>query len=204
MMSSTIMIVDLDPLTSLGIRTVLSGAAEHTAVEHADNRDRVVARARNGAVDLAIFDPCWPNLDDGLRFCRSLKALESPPYLLALSRLDSRRDLMYCLLAGVDSFVSAFERPERLIATIRTTLTGRREWVFDVRAHHRRNRVDERAGLTPRELEVLWMVRERYTNRQVASSLSISPYTVKNHVAAILRKLGMTRRAELFAEPALG
>src|SRR4051794_6964520 len=124
-MSSTIVIVGLDPLMSLGIQTVLSAISDHAVVEHIEDGDRAVALAHDGAVDLAIVDPCRPNLDEGLRFCRRLKEVRSPPYLLALARLTSTRDVMYCFLSGVDSFVSNVERPERLVSAVTSTLAGR-------------------------------------------------------------------------------
>jgi DNA-binding CsgD family transcriptional regulator len=52
--------------------------------------------------------------------------------------------------------------------------------------------------LTPRELEILWMVADRLTNGQIACYLGISANTVKNHVAALLRKLGVQSRADLY------
>nr|WP_269454280.1 helix-turn-helix transcriptional regulator [Saccharothrix espanaensis] len=56
----------------------------------------------------------------------------------------------------------------------------------------------------PREQEVLWMLSERCTNGQIARSLGISTNTVKNHVAAILRKLGLRSRFDLFSRTAPG
>jgi NarL family two-component system response regulator LiaR len=119
--------------------------------------------------------------------------------VLALSELRDKHDLMYCYLAGVDSFVSTHEHPDRLLSAVRSTLGGRREWILGASGGHTRDDTGSTAGLTPREVEVLWMVRGRCTNGQIGTALHISPNTVKNHVAAILRKLGARRRSDLFS-----
>jgi DNA-binding NarL/FixJ family response regulator len=194
-----IALVDLPPLTALGIRTALSSAHEPVHIDVVGQRADLVDLARDGRFDLGIVDPSRPTLRAGLKLCQDVKALRRPPYLLALSGLCDRRDLMYCLLAGIDSFVSCEEDPDRLVSAVRGTMQGHRQWILGRSGQPPTTDPDDSATLTPRELEVLWMVRDRYTNKQIASQLSISPNTVKNHVAAILRKLGVDRRSELFS-----
>jgi two-component system response regulator DevR len=194
-----ILLVGLSALTAFGIEAALSKLPAPAGIERFEHRDPALGRVRAGDVDLVILDPHQPTFGDGLKFCRELKELPSPPYTLALSEFRTRRDVMYCFLAGLDSFVSAHERPERLAAAVTSTLDGAREWLLGPPDDRRRPGLDGWDDLTPRELEVLWSVLEGHTNRQIASLLLISPNTVKNHVAAILRKLGLRRRTELFA-----
>jgi DNA-binding NarL/FixJ family response regulator len=193
-----IALVDLPPLTALGIRTALSSGHEPVRIEVVTQRTDLIDLAREGRIDLGIVDPSRPTLSAGLKLCQDVKALRRAPYLLALSGLCDRRDLMYCLLAGIDSFVSCDEDADRLVSAVRTTMQGRRQWILGRADQPSTADPDDSAALTPRELEVLWMVRDRYTNKQIGSQLSISPNTVKNHVAAILRKLGVDRRSDLF------
>jgi DNA-binding NarL/FixJ family response regulator len=194
----SLVLVDLPPLTALGARTVLSAVLDPARVEIVGDREDAIDRVRDHDVDLVIVDPRQPNLSDGLKFCKRLKDLRSPPYVLAFSWLKDNRDIMYCLLAGVDSFVSCDQPPDRLAAAVLSTVKGHREWILGQRGAGPAAGLDEVAELTPRERDVLWMLRERRTNQQIASALCISTNTVKNHVAAILRKLGMRRRSELF------
>jgi DNA-binding NarL/FixJ family response regulator len=194
-----IALVDLPPLTALGIRTALASSGEPVETEVVADRADLIELARDGKIHLGIVDPSRPTLRDGLRLCQEVKALRPAPYLLAFSGLWHQRDLMYCLLAGIDSFVSWHEHPERLVSAVRTTLQGHREWILGRNDEPPPTDLDGSAALTARELEVLWMVRDRYTNKQIASQLSISPNTVKNHVAAILRKLGVHGRSDLFS-----
>ncbi|MFI5913347.1 DNA-binding response regulator [Dactylosporangium sp. NPDC051541] len=195
----TILLVGLSALTAFGVEAALTKLPGPIGIERFGHRDPALGRVGAGDVDLVILDPHRPTFGDGLRLCRELKQLPSPPYTLALSEFRTRRDVMYCFLAGLDSFVSAHERPERLAAAVTATLGGDREWLLGPPDERRPPGLDGWDDLTPRELEVLWSVLEGRTNRQIASLLSISPNTVKNHVAAILRKLALRRRSELLA-----
>ena len=202
-MSRTVVVVDLPPLTALGIKIALASSAQPLVVEAVEHHEKVLALARNDEIDLAVVDPHRPTLSGGLKFCKELRKVRRPPYLLAFSGLHDRRDLMYCMLAGIDSFLSCHQGPERLVSAVESTLRGNREWILGPDDDLQPTDLNGLSELTPRELEVLWMVRERYTNRQIGSALSISPNTAKNHVAAILRKLGMRQRFELSSGAAL-
>jgi DNA-binding NarL/FixJ family response regulator len=197
-------LVDLPPLVALGIETALQSWEEPIRVDPVLLREKAISLAQDGHVDLVVVDPCRPTLSEGLEFCKELKAQNCPPYVIALTCLSDRRALMYCLLAGIDSFVSCDQPPQRFAAAARSTLTGNREWLLGSQAERPPTELTDAADLTPREQEVLWMLRERYTNQQIGSALSISTNTAKNHVAAVLRKLGLQRRSHLFRGPGTG
>lgn len=196
-MTLTILLIDLPPLTALGITAGLSRYTE-LVVEQAGPEEATVRLAGSDEIRLAIVDPYRPTLTDGLALCRRIKNVHTPPRVLALSNPTNSQDLIFFLLAGIDSFVWAHEHPERLALAVESTLAGRREWLLGPHGKDSFLAAGGPSTLTGREREVLWMVRERWTNRQIGSSLSISPNTVKNHVAAILRKLGVKRRSEIF------
>lgn len=192
-------LVGLSPLLSLGLKTALSKPSDSLDVGKLEtvDLDRAVELARNGEVDLFILDPYCPTLSDGIKFCQQLKDLHFRPRILAFCDFSTERDLTLCFLAGIDSFISSQERPERLASVVESTLNGKREWIISPVDNRQKRDIDDLTDLTPRELEVLWMVSDRFTNAQIGRSLFISPNTVKNHVAAILRKLGVKRRSEL-------
>jgi DNA-binding NarL/FixJ family response regulator len=202
--SGAILLVGLSPLTALGIAAALGDEVDPARIESIADPAAALERAREeGDVELAIVDPYVPSFRDGLRFCREVKELGQPLYILALSDFNTGHDLMFCLLAGVDSVVSSREPPDRMVSAVASTLRGRREWLL---GGAKERGITAEGGeweeLTPREVEILWLVRDGRTNRQIASSLVISPNTVKNHVAAILRKVGARRRSEIFPDVA--
>lgn len=198
-----VVLVGLPPLTALGIETALAASAGPVRIDQVKVPEKVICLARDGQVDLVIVDPHQPTLSDGLKFCRALKEVDPPPYLMALSCLSDRQAIMYCLLAGIDSFVSRDQGPDRFASAVRSTLVGNREWLLGS-PEDRPADLTDLDGLTPREQEVLWMLRERHTNQQIGSALSISANTAKNHVAAILRKLGLRRRSDLLTGTGVG
>jgi DNA-binding NarL/FixJ family response regulator len=191
--------VCLPPLTALGVRTALVAASQPFDVEVVESRDELLGLVGGREPGLAIVDPYRPDLSDGLRFCQQLKELPRPPGVLAFCDVRDRTDLMYCMLAGIDSAVSTQQPPGRLVDAVRSTLEGGREWMLGATMGRPDGTAKGLAELTSRELEVLWMVRERYNNKQIATLLSISPNTVKNHVAAIQRKLNTRHRSDLYA-----
>src|SRR5438874_8410335 len=117
-----VVLVGLPPLTALGIETALAASAEPVRIDQVEVPEKVISLARDGQVDLVIVDPHQPTLSDGLKFCRALKEVEPPPYLMALSCLSDRQAIMYCLLAGIDSFVSRDLGPDRFASAVRSTL----------------------------------------------------------------------------------
>jgi DNA-binding NarL/FixJ family response regulator len=194
-----VLLVGFSPVTALGIETALSDSLRAKACIRVDSPSLAIELAELGNVNMIITDPYRPTFDDGLRLCRKIKALALAPLILAFSELHARRALAFFHIAGIDSFVAATEPPERLASTAVSTLNGKCEWVFDSSDGRRSSSFNTLCSLTSREQEVLWMVSNRCTNEQIGRSLSISPNTVKNHVAAILRKLGAKRRSELFS-----
>lgn len=197
-----IMLSGVSPVTALGIETALRDATAGPCPEritHVGRPATVVETARAGDVDLVILDPTTPALSDGIALCRTLKQGAAPPRVLAFCALNSQRDLLFCHLSGIDSFVSAGEPPANLAAAVSATLRGKQVWLLGQPASQRRSETAMLDALTPRERDVLWLLLERCTNHQIARMLAISPNTVKNHVAAILRKVGVSRRSQLVA-----
>jgi DNA-binding NarL/FixJ family response regulator len=197
-----IALMNLPPFTSLGIEVSLSKSIEPVdffSLENSGNRKKCIELVRSHAVDLVIFNPYQPNLSSGLKFCTQVKELPYPPRILAFCEFTQKRDMMLCCLSGVDGFFSPQGSVERLGSVVLSTLDGVCEWVYSSVESTGATEPDGMFDLTRREQEVLWMVSDRYTNEQIGHSLSISPNTVKNHVASILRKMGAKRRSELFS-----
>ncbi|MGW7362152.1 helix-turn-helix domain-containing protein [Streptomyces sp. NPDC054841] len=193
-------------MIKLGIATALLEAPSFLASAHltdVDDPSDVHSLIRQGQVELVILDPTQPTLNAGLALCRELKGHSRPPSVLAFCQGVTPRDVLLSQLSGIDSFVHANEYPDRLATAVQSTLSGSREWLIGPLEGPSLPSAEELSLLTPREQEVLWLLAERCTNKQIACLLSISSNTVKNHVAAVLRKLSVRHRSELFAEISL-
>ena len=193
-------VVDDQALVRSGF-VVLLGSADDIEVvgEAADG-----AEARDMAVrerpDLAILDVKMPKLT-GLQATREIKAQAPDVAVLILSMHDDERYLFEALKAGASGYVLKAQADTDLLAAIRAverdepflTPEAQRALIKDVL---------ERGGdgdedLTPREEEIVKLVAEANTTKQIAEILHLSEKTVENHRANAMRKLGMRDRVEL-------
>ncbi|NDU71197.1 hypothetical protein GWI34_00955 [Actinomadura sp. DSM 109109] len=207
--SLRVVVYGFTPIMRLGLATALqhSPRVRPLHIEVTRSRDRLIEVPDCGGCDLLILDPACPSLSCGLRICRQVKSGEEPPRILAFSALSRSKELLMCQMAGIDSFVSSREGVERLAAAALSTVDGHREWLLGPAPRIEGDGLAAGAvdRLTSRQRQVLWLLFEHRTNHQIAETLCISPNTAKNHVTAILRKLGVSRRADLTpTQPAYG
>jgi DNA-binding NarL/FixJ family response regulator len=137
----------------------------------------------------------------GLQAAREIRAHSPDTRVLLLSMHDEERYFFEGLEAGAAGYVLKRAADTDLIDALRTVAAGRtflsgdaqellmREW--------KEGRAEPDDPLTPRELEVVKLIAEAYTNRQIAETLRLSEKTVESHRANVLSKLGMRDRVEL-------
>lgn len=192
-------VVGFAPVTAVGVVATLTGHLVDPVDASVISARHALRSSRQGEVELVVFDPARPTIESCFEFCRDVKRADNPPGLLAFGELRTDAQLRFCRLSGCDSFVDAGTAPERLAQVVAATLSGTREWLLGGSDADFGRASWKRSALTPREEEVLWLVSARCTNGQIGRMLGISSNTVKNHVAAVIRKLGVARRTELFA-----
>lgn len=159
----------------------------------------VVGQAGSGAVALRMWQHCRPNvclLDlsmpdiDGFETLRSIRRSQPDARVVILTSSDSARDADTALAAGASGYVTKTVEHEAVLEAIRAVHDGASGIRLGVAA-------TAAAGgslLSPRELEVLNLLRTGSTTDDIAAALGITARTVKFHVAAILEKLGADDR----------
>ncbi|MDQ4042051.1 MAG: response regulator transcription factor [Actinomycetota bacterium] len=198
-----ILIADDFAIVRQGLKKVLNAKPDLEVVAEAEDGREAVDKALKGDVHLAILDVSMPRMT-GIQAAAELQKRKPEPKILMLSMHDSEQFLFEALKAGASGYVlksgadtdivdacrAAMRGDSYLYPSAVTTLVrdyvergGRGEEQFDV--------------LTPRELEVLKLIAEAYTNKQIADALFISIKTVERHRQNILDKLGMRDRVEL-------
>jgi DNA-binding NarL/FixJ family response regulator len=173
----------------------------------------VVAEARDGAeavekaleedVHLAVLDVSMPRMT-GIQAAAELHKRKPELKTLMLSMHDSEQFLFEALKAGASGYVLKSGADTDIVDAVRAAMRGD-SYLYPsavtslVRDYvERGNRGDEEFDvLTPRELEVLKLIAEAYTSKQIADELFISIKTVDRHRQNILEKLGMRDRVEL-------
>jgi DNA-binding NarL/FixJ family response regulator len=170
----------------------------------ADGAEAVRLSAEHGP-DVVLMDVRMPVMD-GIEATRQIAAAtENGPRILILTTFDLDDYVYDALQAGASGFLLKDVRAETLFEAVRVVAGGeallaptitRRLIAEFARLRPRQVRPDALAELTPRETEILGLVAEGLSNREIAERLVLSDETVKTHVSHVLRKLGLRDRAQ--------
>lgn len=200
-----VLLVDDQALVRRGLRQLLELETDIEVVgEAADGRAALDLLASGVAPDVALVDVRMPGMD-GLELLARLRADHPGVAVLMLTTFDDDELLFGGLTGGADGFLLKGVEPDDLMRAIRSVL-GRTLVVDDHMAGRLidRLRPGEPASpppsvepLTDREIEVARMVAAGASNREIATTLFMAEGTVKNHVSAALRKLGLRDRTQL-------
>jgi DNA-binding NarL/FixJ family response regulator len=134
---------------------------------------------------------------EGTEVAQEIRRRGLPVRVLALSSYDDERYVRGMLEAGAAGYLLKDEAPEVIVAAVRTAARGEGYFSPPVAAKVAAWARGERpAGLTEREVEVLRLVAEGLSNKEIARILSITVRTVDFHISNILKKLDVTSRVE--------
>jgi DNA-binding NarL/FixJ family response regulator len=194
-----VLIADDHGIVRSGIRLLLERQADIEVVAEAADGAEARELAVRERPDLAILDVKMPKLT-GLQATREIKRQAPEVSVLILSMHDDERYLFEALKAGASGYVLKAQADTDLLAAIRAVERGepfltpeaQRTLIKDVLA-----RGSSGEELTPREEEIVKLVAEAHTTKQIAELLHLSEKTVENHRANAMRKLGMRDRVEL-------
>ena len=202
-LKTRILLADDHAMVRRGLRMVLDAEPDLQVVAETGDGADAVARALQDDVDLAILDITMPRMT-GLQATRELHHRRPKLRILILSMHENERYLYEALKAGASGYVVKKLADRDLVEACRATMRGEpflypAEITAVIRDHLSNARAGEqlRDPLTPRETEVIKLIAESYTNRQIAEALVISEKTVERHRANILEKLGMHDRVQL-------
>jgi DNA-binding NarL/FixJ family response regulator len=195
-----VMIADDHGIVRSGLRLLLEREPDIEVVGEASDGIEARKLAIAERPDLAILDVKMPKLT-GLQATREIREQAPEVSVLILSMHDDERYLFEALKAGASGYVLKRQADQDLIEAIRAVERGepfltpdaQRALIRDVLDRE----VDRSHELTPREEEVVKLVAEAHTNKEIAEILHLAEKTVENHRANAMRKLGMRDRVEL-------
>jgi DNA-binding NarL/FixJ family response regulator len=200
-----VLVVDDHPVVRQGLRAFLGSRSGIEVVGEAADGEAAVAAAADLRPDVVLMDLVMPGTD-GLEATRRITAAGGAPAVLVLTSFASDDQVIPAVRAGASGYLRKDVDPVDLEAAIRAVHRG--EGLLSPRLVAR-VMAEVRAGpedaglrsLTPREREVLALLAEGRTNRQLAEALTVSEKTVKTHVSSILAKLHLPDRtaAALYA-----
>jgi DNA-binding NarL/FixJ family response regulator len=197
-----ILLADDHAVVRRGLRLVLEGESDLQVVAEAGDGAEAVALALEEEVDLAILDVTMPRMT-GIQAARELSQRRPGLRMLMLSMHDNEQYFYEALKAGASGYVLKSAADRDLVEACRATMRGEsflypRAVTALIRDHLERGGGSERMEiLTPRELQVVKLIAEAHTSKEIAELLVISVKTVERHRENILDKLGMRDRVEL-------
>jgi DNA-binding NarL/FixJ family response regulator len=183
-----------------GVRRLLEVDGELEVVGEAATAAEALARIPPARPDVAVLDVRLPD-GDGIDVCREIRSLHPEVACLMLTSFSDDEALARAVLAGASGYVLKQIKGNELVTAVRAAASGERlinsaatRDVLDAlrRAHDEREGVDR---LTPREREILDLIAEGKTNREIGLDLFLAEKTVKNYVSNLLAQLGMGRRS---------
>ena len=198
-----ILIADDHSVVRSGLRKVLDAKADLEVVAEAEDGHEAVEKALKEDVHLAILDVSMPRMT-GIQAAAELHKRKPELRIVMLSMHDSEQFLFEALKAGASGYVLKSGADTDIVAAVRAAMRGDSFLYPSAVTTLVRDYVERRGEdaeqfevLTPREIEVLKLIAEAYTSKQIASTLFISIKTVERHRQNILDKLGMRDRVEL-------
>ncbi|MFI9204816.1 response regulator [Streptomyces sp. NPDC053048] len=196
-------VVDDEQLVRSGLRMILGTAPDIEVVADCGG-GQAVDTVLLGAPDVVLLDIRMPDVD-GLTVLRRLRALPHPPAVAMLTTFDADEYLAAALRGGAAGFLLKDTDPEQLVRAVRTLASGGN--VLDpgvtraviggyLAADAGATAAEAVQALTPREREVLALLGAGLANPQIAERMGLAPSTVKDHVRAVLGKLGGLNRVQ--------
>jgi DNA-binding NarL/FixJ family response regulator len=203
--SVRVLIADDQALVRGGFRMIIDDRDDLEVVGEAEDGEQAVSLADETKPDVVLMDVRMPRVD-GLEATRRIVASGSDARIIILTTHDLDEYVSEALRAGASGFLLKDVRPAALVDGIRVVARGDALLAPSVTRRlldRFAERLPERAGevlsfgeLTEREVEVLRLVALALSNAEIAKRLDVTEATVKTHVSAVLRKLGLRDRVQ--------
>ncbi|MBZ9595149.1 MULTISPECIES: response regulator [Streptomyces] len=195
-----VLLVDDHQVVRRGLRTFLEVQEDIEVVGEASDGEEGIARAEELRPDVILMDVKMPGTD-GIEALRRLRELANPARVLIVTSFTEQRTVVPALRAGAAGYVYKDIDPDALAGAIRSVHAGhvllQPEVAEVLLAQEEQSPAAGRPGaLTDREREVLGLIADGRSNREIARALVLSEKTVKTHVSNILMKLDLSDRTQ--------
>ena len=207
-----VLVVDDHPFFRQGLRDVLEAEQDLQVVGEAGDGEEALRRTRELTPEVVVMDINLPTLN-GIQVTRKLRAEKLKVNVVILTAYDDEEQVFHAIRAGASAYYPKDVTPDKLVAAIRQVNQGYyvigdlvmneaqlAPWLLKEtqRFGVASGDLDEEPfnPLSPREMEILQHITYGLSNKEIAQKLGISHQTVKNHITAILHKLGVADRTQ--------
>jgi DNA-binding NarL/FixJ family response regulator len=189
-----VLICDDHPVVRSGLRGMINSQPDLEVVAEAAEGSEAVALTDRFGPDVVLMDLRMPGMD-GVTATAGIKAGHPDTNVLILTTYNTDADILRALEKGATGFLLKDEREDRIFDAIREAARGRSALAPGVASRLvERLRGDAEAHVSDREIEILMLVAQGHSNREIARQLHISDSTVKAHMLHIFDKLGVADR----------
>lgn len=196
-----VFLMDDHELVRRGLVDLLKSEPNITVVGEAGTAAEALRRIPTSHPDVALLDGRLPD-GSGIDVCREIRSSHPEIRCVILTSFDDDEALFSAIMAGASGYLLKEVGGSSLVAGIRQVAEGRSlidpavtQKLLD-RLRNPIREVSKVDALTPREREILDLITDGYTNRQIGDKLFLAEKTVKNYVSILLTKLGMQRRTQ--------
>jgi len=200
-----VFLLDDHEVVRRGLADLLDAEPDISVIGDAGTVDQALARGPALRPDVAVLDVRLPD-GDGISVCRELRSQMPELACLMLTSFDDEEALLDAIMAGASGYVLKQIKGSDLVSAVRTVASGQSMLDPATTARLMRSlRADpvqtpsvpsELESLSPRERDILALIGDGLTNREIGKKLYLSEKTVKNHISRLLAKLGVQRRVQ--------
>ena len=199
--SIKVVIVDDHTIFRQGLRRLLEAYEEIEVVGEAGSGEQAISQTERLSPDIVLMDIKMPGMD-GIEAIEHIKSEHPQTEIVVLSMYEDAEYIIRAIRAGASSYVQKSTTTERLIETMKETRRGNKPLVhlaIDSDLLKGFSPTSLGRGLTEQERQVLQLMVDGSSNKQIAHRLFVSEQTVKGYVHNILRKMGASDRTQAVA-----
>lgn len=198
----SVLIADDDAIIREGLKMIIETQPDLAFVGAAEDGDQAVEMCRELKPDVTVLDIRMPKLDgiDAAKFIME-EGLSIP---ILLTTFDEPDLILRALKAGVNGYILKNSPANRILSAIRVMHTGGTVFQADILEFIRNRVTSTTTGnhlfemmLSPRELEIVQLIAEGLSNKEIGERLFLTNGTVRNHISTILEKMGLEHRTQI-------
>lgn len=188
-----VLIVDDHPVVREGLSSMLGRERGLTVVAALPGGRQAIEFLKHSPADVALVDLRMPGIS-GIESIRELKRIAPDVKVIVLSSFELDEDIYQAVEAGASGYLLKEMDSATIVDAIRKAFKGK--LCFPRHITERLNERKQRSRLSPREREILELVAKGFTNKEIASALQLSQFTVRNHINSLTSKLQVSDRTE--------
>jgi DNA-binding NarL/FixJ family response regulator len=194
-----LLLADDHAIVRAGLRALLDSAPDIEVLGEVSTAEEAVSVCATTEVDLVLMDLRFGPGKSGVDATSAVRAQANPPNVLVVTNYDTDADILGAIEAGACGYILKDTPPPELLAAVRAAAAGESVLSPSVASRLMTRVRKPDTTLSPREIEVLRLVADGHSNREIGKALFLSETTVKSHLVHIYSKLGVKSRTSAVA-----